>query len=241
MEYQDAKLLLVDDEQGLLDMLKLALEREHFTSITCATNATQALDFIHASSFDLILLDVMMPDFSGFDLCREIRKTTDIPIIFITAMASDLDKLTGLTIGGDDYITKPFNPLEVAARIKVVLRRQGGSGSGAETPSPSTPQNYSFGEFTLDLMDYTLRRQGEPIECTAKELDLLRFFCENPRRVFTTGQIYRAVWGDQSFGDEKTVGMHISKLRKKLEDDDASIIVNQRGIGYKFMPPEKQP
>ncbi|MGL5437281.1 MAG: response regulator transcription factor [Lachnospiraceae bacterium] len=235
MDYQNTKLLLVDDEQGILDMLVITLKREHFNNITCATSASQALEYIDSQSFDLILLDVMMQDFSGFELCQEIRKTYNTPIIFVTAMASDLDKLTGLTIGGDDYITKPFNPLEVAARIKVVLRRLGSQLHGEQ----SARAKYSFGDYTLDMMDFTLRQNDEVIECTAKELDLLRFFCENPRRVFTTGQIYEAVWGNQAFGDEKTVGMYISKLRKKIGDDAKAptIIVNQRGIGYKFVPP----
>lgn len=234
MDYQNARLLLVDDEQGLLDLLTISLKREHFKHITCATNATEALAHVRGAAFDLILLDVMMPDFSGFDLCREIRKTSDVPIIFLTAMNTDLDKLTGLTIGGDDYITKPYNPLEVVARIKVVLKRQGGA-AAAPPPAPA----YDFGVFSLNMADCTLCVGGAPVECTAKELELLKHFCENPRRVFTAGQLYEAVWGDEALGDEKTVGVHISKLRKKLGDDPKApgLIVNQRGIGYKFVPP----
>lgn len=236
--YHAERILLIDDEAGLLELLKITLNKEQYTHITCATSAIEALKLVKDNTFDIILLDVMLPDFSGFDLCREIRKHTYAPIIFLTACGSDLDKLTGLAIGGDDYITKPFNPLEVVARIQAILRRQTVYVEMAR-PRSST---YDYGVFRLNPIDATLTVNNELIECTAKEFELLRFFCENPNHVFTSSQLYEAVWGAPGFGEEKTVTMHISKLRKKLGDDPKgpTMILNLRGIGYKFIPPVKE-
>lgn len=233
--YNTEKILLIDDEAGLLELLKITLQKERYHHITCATSATKALEYIKENTYDLILLDVMLPDLSGFDLCGEIRKITYTPIIFLTACDSDFDKLTGLAIGGDDYITKPFNPLEVAARVKAMLRRQ----SYAASRHIGEPKQFAYARFTLNLADATLIVENQLVECTAKELALLRFFCENPQRVFTSSQLYEAVWENPGCGEEKTVAMHISKLRKKLGDNAKApeIIVNLRGIGYKFMPP----
>ncbi len=232
------KILLVDDEAGLLDLLKITLQKERYQHIFCAGTAAEALELIKKNSFDLIILDVMLPDFSGFDLCSEIRKYTYAPIIFITACGSDYDKLNGLAIGGDDYITKPFNPLEVIARVKAILRRQNQYSGKLITESE---QVYDFGTFTVDIKKASLVVNGVSVLCTAKEFELLIFFCKHPNRVFTSSQIYEAVWDELGIGDEKTVAMHISKLRKKLGDDpkDSKIIVNLRGIGYKFTPLKK--
>lgn len=233
------KILLVDDEEGLLDLLCATLRREHYSDITTATSATEALGAITAQGFDLILLDVNLPDFSGFELCQEIRRYTLTPIIFLTAMDSDYDKLQGLAIGGDDYITKPFNPMEVIARVKAMLRRQGYAAKTA-APKPAA-DTFSFASFVLDAASGTLTVGGESVEATAKELALLHHFCENPGRVFSAAQLYEAVWGEPGYGGEKTVSMHISRLRKKLGILDANIgIVNLRGIGYKFIPPAKE-
>lgn len=231
------KILLVDDEQAILDLLKITLQKEHFNNLTCALNGKQTLQYVKSHNYDLILLDVMLPDLNGFDLCNEIRKYTNTPIIFITSCASDLDKLTGLTIGGDDYITKPFNPLEVAARIKVLFRRQ--SLFQSQVTDRKEEKQFNYGRFIFKPQDAELIVKGNVIECTATEINLLRFFCRNPNRIYTTSQIFEYVWGSPGYGEEKTVTMYISKLRKKLEDDtrSPSIIVNLRGIGYKFVPP----
>jgi len=231
------KILLVDDEKGLLDLLTATLRREHYTDLSTASTAAEALNMVKENEYDLILLDVNLPDFSGFELCQEIRRHSYTPIIFLTAMDSDFDKLQGLTIGGDDYITKPFNPMEVVARVKAMLRRQGYTAKSAPAP---VSERYAFDYFELDTGSGTLTVNGEPVEATAKELALLRHFCENPGRVFSAGQLYEAVWGEPGYGEDKTVSMHISRLRKKLgiEEKDEGII-NLRGIGYKFLPPKK--
>lgn len=239
--YNTEKILIVDDEQGLLDMLKITFQKERYNNITCAASAAQALEYVKSREYDIILLDVMLPDFSGFELCAEIRKYTFAPIIFITACDGDFDKLRGLTIGGDDYITKPFNPLEVVARVNAATRRQKHYASLQET-GKQDEKIYDYGSFSISPSDATLTVNGETVECTAKEYELLLYFCKNPNRVFTLTQLYEAVWDTLSFGDEKTVTMHISKLRKKLGDDTKapSVIVNMRGIGYKFIPPVKE-
>lgn len=239
--YNTERILIVDDEQGLLDMLKITFQKERYQNITCATSAAEALEYVKNNEYDMILLDVMLPDFSGFDLCPEIRKHTFAPIIFITACDGDFDKLRGLTIGGDDYITKPFNPLEVVARVNTILRRQ----KHYATLQENVVQEenlYDYGIFTINPSDATLTVNGKIVDCTAKEYDLLLYFCKNPNRIFTLTQLYEAVWDTLSFGDDKTVTMHISKLRKKLGDDSKSpsMIVNMRGIGYKFIPPSKE-
>lgn len=231
--YNTEKILLIDDEPGLLKMLKITLQRERYKNIACAKTATHAMNLIKENKYDLIILDVMLPDFSGFDLCTEIRKITYTPIIFLSACDSDYNKLTGLAIGGDDYITKPFNPLEVVARVKTILRRQQYAVSQA---SRQQSQIFSFGNFSLNLSEAMLTVNDKLVDCTAKEFDLLCYFCKNPNRVFTSAQLYEAVWGSPGFGEEKTVTMHISKLRKKLGEDSADMIVTLRGIGYKFVP-----
>ncbi|RAL26870.1 response regulator transcription factor [Thermoflavimicrobium daqui] len=233
------KLLLVDDEQGLLDMLSIVLKREGFQNIETATTGQQALDLVKSHTFDLILLDVMLPDLDGFEVCRRIRAFKDIPILFVTARASDLDKLMGLGIGGDDYITKPFNPLEVAARIQVQLRRQAMFQRALQQESEE--EEWNFGSFILNKNRGELLVAGQPVHCTAKEFELLSFLCAHPHRVFTISQLYESVWDATHIGDEKTVVIHISKLRKKIEKNprDPKIIINLRGIGYKFIPPER--
>lgn len=233
---ESTKILVVDDEIGLLKLLEITLRKENFNHIETASTGKGALQRIKETAYDIILLDIMLPDISGFELCTEIRKNTNTPIIFISARSTDFDKLTGLGIGGDDYITKPFNPLEVVARVKVILRRK-------EMYERSQQQDtlYDYGYFIFNPESATLTVKNQPVECTAKELELLHFFCKNPNRIFTTAQLYEFVWGNDVFGEEKTVTIHISKLRKKLGDDTRKpkIIVNLRGIGYKFIPPNE--
>ncbi|HDX9577063.1 TPA: response regulator transcription factor [Bacillus pseudomycoides] len=230
---ETTKILVIDDEVGILKLLEITLRKENFIHIETASTGKDALQRIKETVYDIILLDIMLPDISGFELCTEIRKNTNTPIIFVSARSTDFDKLTGLGIGGDDYITKPFNPLEVIARIKVILRRQ-----KIYESSQQQETLYNYGYFTFNPESATLTVNNQSVECTAKELELLHFFCKNPNRIFTTSQLYEFVWGNDVFGEEKTVTIHISKLRKKLGDDTRKpkIIVNLRGIGYKFIP-----
>lgn len=229
-----AKILIVDDEEGILKLLEITLRKEHFTHITTATTKAEALVHIANTTFDIILLDVMLPDGDGFSLCSAIRQQSTAPILFVSARTSDFDKLTGLSMGGDDYITKPFNPLEVVARIRAILRRQREYGQ----PNHATT-TFEYATFSFNPEQALLIVNGEPVHATAKELELLRFFCEHPNYVFTTDQIYERVWGEDMYGEEKTVTIHIAKIRKKIGDDtkNPKVLVNLRGIGYKFVPP----
>ncbi|WP_026673322.1 response regulator transcription factor [Alkalihalobacterium bogoriense] len=241
--FRTEKILLIDDEKGILDILQLTLKKERFQDITCATTGNDTLHLLRKYSYDIILLDVMLPDFDGFELCKEIRKSTNTPIIFITSCSSDYNKLTGLGIGGDDYITKPFNPLEVVARINVILRRNTMFKLRHSNDNYlDEPSEFTYGPFCLMPKKAILIVEGEEIVCTAKELDLLSFFFKNPNRIFTTSQLYDFVWNADGYGEEKTVTIHISKIRKKLKDDPRKpkVIVNLRGIGYKFVPPKER-
>lgn len=231
----DANILIVDDEIGILELLEISLRKEHFSHITTVSTKAGALQALSEQDFDIILLDVMLPDGEGFALCTEIRLQTTTPILFISARSSDFDKLTGLSVGGDDYITKPFNTLEVIARIRAILRRQRNYDRRASETDSTT---FVYNTFTFSPDKALLTVRGDDVEVTAKELDLLHFLCKHPNRVFTVSEIYETVWGEAALGDEKTVTIHIAKLRKKLDDDtrQPKIIVNLRGIGYKFIP-----
>jgi DNA-binding response OmpR family regulator len=230
------KILLVDDEQGILDIFKLLLYKEGFQEVKTATSGDQALSIVKNSKLDLILLDVTLPDTDGFQLCSQIRLYTQIPILFVTARSSDLDKLTGLGIGGDDYITKPFQPLEVIARINAQLRRQNIYKESAMIESTTV---WDYGSLKIYKDEGRIVVNGQDIQHTAKEFELLSFLCKHPNRLYTTNQLYESVWGFSYSGDEKTVVMHISKLRKKIEFNPKKpeIIINLRGLGYKFVPP----
>lgn len=228
MGYQN--LLLVDDEQGLLEMLKFVLDKEGFEHIYFAETGKKALDILKETNIDLILLDVMLPDIDGFDLCRKIREQTNVPILFLTARTTDVDKIMGLTIGGDDYITKPFNPLEVVARIKVALRRQ-------ELILPKANREIlDFGRFQLYVNEAKLVVKGNTIKCPLKEFEILKFLCEHPNQVFSISQLYEKIWGETSIGDENTVMVHIRRLRKKIEENPRTpqYLINVRGFGYKL-------
>lgn len=228
------KILIVDDEPGIVKMLETILRKEGYTAINCAFTGQEALEQVGQHLYDLIVLDVMLPDIDGFQLCQKIRQHTSVPILFLTARSSDLDKLTGLGIGGDDYITKPFNPLEVAARIHVQFRRL-----ELNQAVEQTTEVYRFGPVVIDKKAAQLWVDGVEVPCPAKEFELLLFLVTHPNQIFTAGQLYERVWGWDSIGDEKTVSIHIMRLRKKIEKDvkQPALIVTLRGIGYKFVSP----
>ncbi|MEF3302537.1 response regulator transcription factor [Paenibacillus sp. GYB003] len=234
---RNESILLVDDEDGIVVMLDHLLRREGYTRITKASSAAEALAAVRTAHFDMIVLDVMLPDMDGFTLCTEIRKTVNVPIMFLTARTSDLDKLQGLYLGGDDYVTKPFNPMEVVARIHAHLRRS----SRYALESMNNEEIYKFDKLTVNRNTGQLIVNDEEVPCPAKEFELLLYFCKHPNRVFTVQQLYEQVWGTMVEGDEKTVVIHISRLRKKLEADPSmpKVIVTLRGIGYKFVPPAR--
>ncbi|WP_274654583.1 response regulator transcription factor [Paenibacillus humicola] len=232
---RDEPIMLVDDEEGILTMLENILRKEGYSHIVKAGSAAEALMAARTTRFEMIVLDVMLPDRDGFYLCSELRKTVTTPILFLTARSSDLDKLQGLYLGGDDYVTKPFNPMEVVARIHAQLRRSNHYASEAS----NNEEVYRYESFSVNRSTGQLIVGKADTPCPAKELELLLFFCKHPNRIFTAQQLYEQVWGEMVQGDEKTVVIHISRLRKKLETDPSApqLIVTLRGIGYKFVPP----
>jgi len=234
----DARVLLVDDEPEILELVEIVLKKEGFRLIETAATGTKALQAAHDFKPHLIVLDVMLPDWDGFDLCHEIRRFSEAPILFLTARSTDLDKLTGFGMGADDYVTKPFNPLELAARIKALCRRlRLGQGMIEEQER----KVFDFGRFVVDSASGQLWVEGQEVSVPAMEWKLLLYFCSHPNRIFSRQQLYEAVWGEESLGDENTVMVHIRRLREKIEPDPSRpvYLVTLRGLGYKLVVPKK--
>ncbi len=231
---EENKILIVDDEKGIVEMLETVLRKEGFFDIDVSYNGKDAIRKIKENNYELILLDVMLPDIDGFEVCKKVRDYTNAPIIFLTAKTGDLDKLTGLGIGGDDYITKPFNPLEVVARIKVQFRR---NRQFTNLTLGEKEDIIKFSNLVINKKAAQVLVDGKEIYFPAKEYELLLFFAEHPNQIFTSGQLYEIIWGLDSLGDDKTVSVHVGRIRKKIEKDmrNPEIIINMRGIGYKFI------
>ncbi|MDQ2714229.1 MAG: response regulator transcription factor [Chloroflexota bacterium] len=220
-----ATVLLVDDDIAIAHLLRDFLKAEGF-QVTIATDAEKALNIVQQTPVDCIILDVMMPDRSGFDLCRQIRETSDLPILFLSAYDSDKERLRGFGLRGDDYIAKSASPSEVVARVKAVLRRC------QKEKSPASIRN--FGRLVIDSMAHEVLVDGQPVPFTTREFALLSFFTEHPRQVFTREQLFERFWGE--IGDRQTVTVHIRRIREKIEVDTANphYIITVRGTGYRF-------
>lgn len=224
---QQTTVLLVDDEQELLDLLRDFLEVAGF-GVQAALSAQEALRILAATTVDCVLLDVMLPELSGFDLCRTIRERYDLPIIFLSARDTDLDKIRGLGLGGDDYITKSVSHWEVVARIKAVMRRY------QQGRVASQQAILDFGRLVVDITAHEVRLAGQPIPFTGREFALLCFLAEHPRQIFTHEQLFEQVWGD--VGDRHAVAVHIARIREKIEvhATQPEYIVTVWGVGYRF-------
>ncbi len=222
------KILVVDDERLLVKGIKFNLENEGY-QVECAYDGTAAVELARTGGFDLIILDLMMPEIDGLEACMRIREFSNVPIIMLTARSEDTDKIIGFECGADDYITKPFNILELKARIRAMLRRA--TGSAAQGKSPIT-----VGDLTLDTEQRVAIRDGEVVELTAKEYDLIELLMKNPRRVFSRENLMNVVWGYSYTGDYRTVDVHIRRLREKLERRPAEpeYILTKWGVGYYF-------
>ncbi len=224
------KILVVDDELLLVKGMKFNLENEGYT-VETAYDGASAIDMAKTGDFDLIILDLMMPQVDGLTACMRIREFSNVPIIMLTARSEDADKIIGLESGADDYITKPFNILELKARIRALLRR-------ANAAPQQKAQNtlLSAGGVTLDPEQRVALRDGKVVDLTAKEYDLIELFVKNPRRVYSRENLMDLVWGYTYAGDYRTVDVHIRRLREKLEDDPAAPqhILTKWGIGYYF-------
>ncbi|MBQ3532502.1 MAG: response regulator transcription factor [Oscillospiraceae bacterium] len=230
------KILVVDDEKLLVKGIKFNLENEGY-EVQTAYDGAAAVEMAQRESFDLIILDWMMPVLSGSDACLKIREFSDVPVIMLTARSEDADKLMGFACGADDYVTKPFNILELKARIKALLRRSGGA-----QQTQKGRNLLQVGELALDTEQRVAIRDGETIDLTAKEYDLIELLMKNPRRVYSRESLMNLVWGYSYAGDYRTVDVHIRRLREKLERVPAepAYIMTKWGVGYYFKG-ESQP
>ncbi len=222
-----ATILVVDDEPIVRDVAVRYLEREGFETRVAADGETaQAL--IERHDFSLIVLDVMLPGIDGLSLCRWIRANSDVPVILLTARGEEADRIVGLELGADDYITKPFSPRELAARVRTVLRRT--------APTPERVEQLSAGALLLDSGTREVRRSGEPLSLTAREFDLLWFLASNPNRVFSRDQLMTRVWGYSTALDTGTVTVHIRRLREKIEQNPSQpqLLETVWGVGYRL-------
>jgi DNA-binding response OmpR family regulator len=221
-----ATVLVVDDDKAIVELMRDFLENEEFR-VEGALNADEAQALLEQRTVDCVLLDIMMPGQSGFELCRHIRSTSDVPILFLSARGDDVDKIRGLGLGADDYIVKTASPAEIVARVKAVLRRYG-------TQRTSRDTILDFGGLVLDVGAHEVRVDGKEISLTPKEYEILVLLCERPRQVFTYEQLLARFWGD--VGDKHTVRVHIGRIREKIEPDPnhPEWIVNVWGVGYRF-------
>ena len=222
------RILLVDDEPLIVKGLKFALESDGYETDS-AGDGEQALEKIQNGNFDLILLDVMLPKMSGIEVCQAVREKSDVPIIMLTAKGEDMDKILGLEYGADDYMTKPFNILEVKARIKTILRR---AGAGKEAPK----MEITAGDITININTRSVISHGEPVNLTVKEFDLLNLFMSNIGKIYSRDELLETIWGFDYIGDLRTVDVHIRRLREKIEKDPANPkhIMTKWGVGYYF-------
>lgn len=223
---RERTVLIVDDDTTIVNLMRDFLEAEGFR-VETAQEARTTLRVLRQSPVDCLLLDVMMPGEDGFELCRQIRKKSDVPILFLSARDGDIDKIRGLGLGGDDYIVKSATPGEVVARIKAVLRRHRGGMVSSEAV-------LDFGRVVLDVKAHEVRVDGRRKALTAREFELLRLLAEHPRQVFTREQLFQHFWGE--IGDRHTVTVHIGRIREKIEADpnDPRYIVTVWGVGYRF-------
>ena len=224
-------LLVVDDERSLVDLLRSYLEAEGFTVLT-AYDGPSALDQARARQPDLVVLDVMLPGYDGIEVCRQLRRFSDAYVLMLTSKSQEIDKVIGLSVGADDYLTKPFSPRELVARVKAMLRRP--RTLGASPTEPDVPPVLRVGDLAVDLARHEVLRREEPIHLTPREFDLLAVLAAHPGLVFTRNQLLHRIWGDEYF-DTRVVDVHIASLRKKLEDDPAHprYVETVRGVGYR--------
>lgn len=222
------KILVADDDPNICELLRLYLEKEGYTPILAA-DGEEAIEKFKEEKPDLILLDIMMPKLDGWQVCREVRKTSDVPIIMLSAKGETFDKVLGLELGADDYVVKPFETKEIVARIKAVLRR-----TGQKTEQPEVKE-VNYDKLSVNMTKYELKVDGQVVDTPPKELELLYHLASNPNRVYTRDQLLDEVWGFEYYGDSRTVDVHVKRLREKLEGvSDQWSLKTVWGVGYKF-------
>ena len=223
------KILIVDDDNNIAELVALYLTKECFET-KIVNDGEEALKQFHIFHPDLILLDLMLPGIDGYQVCREIRHTSDVPIIMLSAKGETFDKVLGLELGADDYMIKPFDSKELVARVRAVLRR-----FQVKPPSPSSSEKcVTYPDLTVNLTNYSVTYMGRQVDMPPKELELLYFLAASPNQVFTREQLLDHIWGYEYIGDTRTVDVHIKRLREKIKDNPHWSIASVWGIGYKF-------
>ena len=222
------KVLVVDDEKLIVKGLKFSLEQDGM-QVDCAYDGEEALEYAQSNQYDIILLDIMLPKMSGLEVCQQIRENSNVPIVMLTAKGDDMDKIMGLEYGADDYITKPFNVLEVKARMKAIMRR-------VAPVRKSDRKVIEAGDLTLRIADKRLFIAGKEMNVTGKEFDVLLFLVTNPNKVFGRDELLKAVWGHDYPGDVRTVDVHIRRLREKIEENPSEprYVHTKWGVGYYY-------
>lgn len=225
-------ILIVEDDPHIVEILKFNFEKESY-KILVATDGKSGYEQALSENPDVVLLDVMLPEMDGFEVCKKVREKSNVPIIMMTAREEEVDKVLGLELGADDYITKPFSIRELTARVKANLRRI------AISSAPATPDISNLitsGELTINLERYEVQKRGEVIDITLREFELLKFLAQQPEKIFTRENLLENVWGYEYYGDVRTVDVTVRRLREKIEDDPSlpRFIVTKRGVGYYF-------
>jgi len=231
MDADAARILVVEDEVSLADTIRYNLEREGYT-VTVASDGRQALERFRAEGSKLVILDLMLPEVSGLDVCRAIRAESNVPIIMVTAKDSEADKVTGLELGADDYVTKPFSVRELVSRVRANLRR-----AGPRLPSEAADDVLAGGPVLVDVPRHEVTIRGEAVPVPPKEFELLQAFLRRKGRLLTRDFLIEEVWGPDYFGDTKTLDVHVKRLRRKIEEDPhrPAHLLTVRGLGYKFV------
>ncbi|WP_342536283.1 response regulator transcription factor [Sporosarcina sp. FSL K6-3508] len=227
------RILIVDDESDLRHLMETALMKEGFSEIKTAGSVREGWEQFEAFSPDIAILDITLPDGEGYDLCKKIREVSHIPILFLSAKSDETDKILGLALGGDDYITKPFSPKEVAFRVKAQLRRAGYH----EIEATSQPKEIAIGPFSMNEAQTEVLKNGVALELTAKEMGLMASFMQNPNQILSKETLFERVWGEDFFGADNTLMVHIRRLREKIEDHPSkpAYLTTVKGLGYKFI------
>lgn len=230
------KIMIVDDEPDILALLEKALNIEGFSNIVKISNGLDAVDTCKKIDPDTIILDIMLPDIDGYEVCRRIRQFSHCPILFLSSKNDEVDKILGLAVGGDDYVTKSFSPKEVAFRVKAQLRRA----EYQQSPSPS--HTITVDKLLIDPDGCRASKGGKEMELTAKEFEILHYLAKNLGRVVSRERLYEAIWGEDSFGCDNTIMVHIRHLREKLEDNPTrpQYIITMKGLGYKLVNPDEK-
>lgn len=226
-------ILLIEDDPSISEMVKNYLISDGFKVVT-AFNGEEGINEFLRDSFDIVVLDIMMPKLNGMEVMKVIREKSTVPILIMSAKDTDVDKAIGLGLGADDYISKPFSMVEFSARVKAAIRR--GKMYSYSPSNQEEVKSINFHEISLDLNNFSVTKNGEKIQLTSKEFDILKLFITNPNRVFTKAQIYNLIWNDEYYGDENVINVHVRRLREKIEEDASKpkYIKTLWGIGYRL-------